>query len=115
MLHMLERVGLRFDRRARLPGTQCLGFAHGALGAPERLRNLPVRSPRRIRVDRRLPALSSFFGRRPAQEIKCPAVGKRLMSRPDFGEDDAGAERADTGNGGQERGRGARCRRSQKR
>src|SRR6516225_8234482 len=39
-------------------------------------------APLRIRVDRRLPALSSFFGHRPAQEIRCPAVGKRLMSRP---------------------------------
>src|ERR1700758_2489317 len=39
-------------------------------------------APLRIRVDRRLPALSSFFGHRPAQEIGCPAVGKRLMSRP---------------------------------
>jgi hypothetical protein len=43
---------------------------------------LEPRSPLRIRVDSRLPALSSFFGHRPAQEIKCPAVGKRLMSRP---------------------------------
>jgi hypothetical protein len=49
----------------------------------------PRRSPRfregrllRIRVERRLPALSSFLGHRPAQEIRCPAVGKRLMSRP---------------------------------
>jgi len=41
----------------------------------------------RMRVERRLPALSSFLGHRPAHEIRCPAVGKRLM---------------DAGNGGQE-------------
>jgi hypothetical protein len=32
--------------------------------------------------ERRLPALSSLRGHRPAQEIRWPAVGKRLMSRP---------------------------------
>ena len=33
-------------------------------------------------VDRRLPALSSFLGHSPAQEIRWPSVGKRLMSVP---------------------------------
>jgi hypothetical protein len=36
----------------------------------------------RIRVERRLPALCSIRGHRPAQEIKCPIVGKRDMSIP---------------------------------
>ena len=36
----------------------------------------------RIRLDRRLPALSSFLGQKPAQEIRFPTVGKRLMSPP---------------------------------
>src|SRR4030095_4534937 len=36
----------------------------------------------RMRVDRRLPALSSLRGQSPAQEIRCPGVGKRDMSVP---------------------------------
>ena len=36
----------------------------------------------RTRVERRLPALSSLRGHRPAQEIRWPAVGKRDMSTP---------------------------------
>ena len=39
-------------------------------------------APLRRRVERRLPALSSLRGQRPAQEIRWPAVGKRLMSVP---------------------------------
>src|SRR3954452_9755209 len=35
-----------------------------------------------MRVERRLPALSSLFGHRPAQEIRCPTLGNRLMSSP---------------------------------
>jgi len=38
--------------------------------------------PLRVRLDRRLPALSSFLGHRPAQEIRSPTVGKQLMSLP---------------------------------
>jgi hypothetical protein len=37
---------------------------------------------RRRLEERRLPALSSFLGHRPAQDSRCPAVGKRSMSRP---------------------------------
>src|SRR3954468_13298583 len=37
-------------------------------------------APVRRRVERRLPALSSLRGQSPAQEIRWPAVGKRLMS-----------------------------------
>src|SRR4030095_16134609 len=36
----------------------------------------------RVRVDRRLPALSSSRGQNPAHEIRCPTDGKRLMSVP---------------------------------
>ncbi len=36
----------------------------------------------RRRADRRLPALSFWPGHRPAQATRCPALGKRLMSRP---------------------------------
>lgn len=36
----------------------------------------------RSRVERRLPALSSLRGHRPAQEMRWPAVGKRDMSTP---------------------------------
>ena len=39
-------------------------------------------APFRMRVDRRLPALSSFLGHIQAQERKCAAVGNRLMSVP---------------------------------
>src|SRR5208283_3825487 len=35
-----------------------------------------------MRVDRRLPALSSFLGQSPAQEIRWPSVGNRPMSTP---------------------------------
>ena len=35
-----------------------------------------------MRVERRLPALSSFLGHRPAQETRCAAVANRLMSLP---------------------------------
>lgn len=38
--------------------------------------------PGRVRVERRLPALSCSCGQRPAQESRWPAVGKRVMSRP---------------------------------
>ena len=37
-------------------------------------------APLRILLERRLPALSSLRGQRPAHEIRWPAVGKRLMS-----------------------------------
>src|SRR6516165_12590072 len=37
--------------------------------------------PLRIRVDRRLPALSSLRGLKQAHDNKCPSVGKRLISR----------------------------------
>ena len=39
-------------------------------------------APFRMRVDRRLPALSSFLGQSPAQEIRWPSVGNRPMSTP---------------------------------
>src|SRR6516225_2325004 len=39
-------------------------------------------APRRRRVDRRLPALSSLRGHRPAQEHRCAAVANQLMSTP---------------------------------
>src|SRR5579871_1192437 len=39
-------------------------------------------APMRRRVERRLPALSSLRGHMPAQESRCPAVGKRDMSAP---------------------------------
>src|SRR5215831_13158258 len=39
-------------------------------------------APRRRRVDRRLPALSSLRGHRPAQERRCAAVANRPMSVP---------------------------------
>jgi hypothetical protein len=35
-----------------------------------------------MRVERRLPALSSFRGHKPTHEMKCAAVGKRFMSVP---------------------------------
>jgi len=35
-----------------------------------------------MRVERRFPALSSFLGQSPAQEIRSPSVGNRLISRP---------------------------------
>jgi len=39
--------------------------------------------PSRVRLERRLPALSSsFLGHIVAQDSKCPAVGKRAMSTP---------------------------------
>jgi len=40
------------------------------------------RAPLRVRVERRLPALSSFLGHIVAQGSKCPAVGKRALSTP---------------------------------
>jgi hypothetical protein len=36
----------------------------------------------RIRVDRRLPALSSERGQKPAREIRCPAILRRDMLVP---------------------------------
>src|SRR5215472_668782 len=39
-------------------------------------------APRRRRVDRRLPALSSLRGHRPAQERRCAALANRPMSVP---------------------------------
>ena len=48
-----------------------------------------------MRLDQRLPALSSFLGQKPAQEIRFPAVGKRLMSPPIS--DDIGAQVAHPG------------------
>jgi hypothetical protein len=39
-------------------------------------------APLRVRVERRLPALSSFLGHIVAQDSKCPAVGKRATSTP---------------------------------
>ena len=36
----------------------------------------------RTRVERRLPALSSLRGHRPAQDMRWPASGKRVMSTP---------------------------------
>src|SRR5437899_8803054 len=45
-----------------------IGLSHGA--------------PLRSRVERCLPALASWRGQRPAQEIRCPTLGKRVMSVP---------------------------------
>ena len=56
-------------------------------------------APLRMRVDRRLPALSSFFGHSPAQEIRWPSVGKRLMSMPISATMTLGAEVAEARNG----------------
>src|SRR5450755_2735008 len=39
-------------------------------------------APLRSREDLRLPALSFWPGHMPAHASRCPAVGKRLMSRP---------------------------------
>src|SRR5436853_135741 len=39
-------------------------------------------APLRRRVERRFPALSSLRGHKPAQDSKCPSLGKRLMSVP---------------------------------
>src|SRR5215208_7342415 len=39
-------------------------------------------APWRRRVERRLPALSSLRGHRPAQDSRCPALGKRRMAVP---------------------------------
>lgn len=67
-------------------------LAGGGRGALDEGGLEPRHSPRlregrllRIRVERRerrVPALSSFLGHRPAQDIRCPAVAKRVMSRP---------------------------------
>jgi len=64
-------------------------FAGGRPGALDQGGLEPGGAPRfregrrlRMRLDRRLPALSSFLGQRPAQEIRCPTVGKRLISPP---------------------------------
>ena len=64
-------------------------FAGGRPGALDQGGLEPGGAPRfregrrlRMRLDRRLPALSSFLGQRPAQETRCPTVGKRLMSPP---------------------------------
>jgi hypothetical protein len=38
--------------------------------------------PFRIRLERRLPALSSLRGTRQAQDMNWPSLGKRLMSMP---------------------------------
>src|SRR5512132_1190826 len=66
-----------------------LGAATGAqaaeLGlqiAPRLADGGPSALHQRRRVERRLPALSSLRGHRPAHERRCPAVGKRLMSMP---------------------------------
>ena len=53
------------------------------------------------RLDRRLPALSSFLGQSPAQEIKWPAVLNRLMSMPISRNQHFGFQMTDAGNGGQ--------------
>ena len=64
-------------------------FARGRPGALDQGGLEPGGTPRlregrllRMRLDRRLPALSSFLGHRPDQEIRCPTVGKRLISSP---------------------------------
>ena len=54
--------------QSHAPNDHCVRFAGTA--------------PFRIRVDRRLPALSSFLGQRPAQEMRWVALAKRLMSLP---------------------------------
>ncbi len=65
-------------------------------------------APLRIRVERRLPALSSFRGHRPAQEIRWPAVGKRLMSMPISATITWAPRLADAGDGGQQLDGGAK-------
>jgi hypothetical protein len=60
-----------------------------------------------MRLDPRLPALSSLLGQRPAQEIKCPAVGKRFMS-PLISARMTWALKSLTGDGGQQQDRCAK-------
>jgi hypothetical protein len=64
-------------------------FACGRPGALDQGGFEPGGAPRlregrllRMRLDRRLPALSSFLGQKPDQEIRCPTLGKRPMSPP---------------------------------
>ena len=57
-------------------------FARAAAHAAWHSSVLSQGAPLRNLVERRLPALSSFLGHSLAQEIKWPAVGNRLMSRP---------------------------------
>src|SRR6266446_9916605 len=61
---------------------QVRGF--GARGGPSALNEhgLEPGAPRRRRVDRRLPALSSLRGHRPAEERRCAALANRPMSVP---------------------------------
>lgn len=62
------RVQISFFRVAAHAAVMRVGLSQGALC--------------RVRVDRRLPALSSRRGHKPAQEIRWPTVGKRVMSVP---------------------------------
>ena len=56
----------------------------GARGRPCALdqSGLEPGAPFFMRVERRFPALSSFLGQSPAQEIRSPSVGNRLISIP---------------------------------
>jgi hypothetical protein len=55
-----------------------------------------------MRVDRRLPALSSFLGHRPTQEIKTRRRGKSAHVSADFGANDSCTEFADSRNRSQQ-------------
>src|SRR4029453_6516295 len=57
-----------FLREAAQAACTSVVFSQGLLG--------------RVRVDRRLPALSSRRGQSPAHETRWPAVAKRVMSKP---------------------------------
>jgi len=59
-------------------------------------------------MERRLPALSSLRGHRPAQEIRCPAVGEAAHVAADLGQDRQSAQLVDAGNRGQELDRDAK-------
>src|SRR5207302_1904260 len=73
--------GKRYDERSRVaprlgPPTEGAGPAAWTRVV------LSQGFPARGLVERRLPALSSCRGERPAQERRCPGVGKRLISTP---------------------------------
>jgi hypothetical protein len=62
----------------------------------------------RIRVERRLPALSSFFGHRAGPGDQVSGGREAAHVAADFGEDDASAQLVDAGNGSQELDRGSK-------
>src|ERR1700730_6468627 len=79
--HIVAKLSQAFDQAV---GLLAFGSVLKVIGAEVLIQGsvLSQGAPFRRRLDRRLPALSSLRGQRPAQEMRWPSDGKRLMSVP---------------------------------